>query len=222
MNSPRTATLHGSPQSNQPPPTRPRRGLRQPPPLKASIKQAVTEEEKIGKRRHSKAYLMLDGSVENMSASGEVRAIAGKCKVLKTSLTLVTDACKEHRRCEDFTVEYLCKFLRKCKELSAVFLPHIKDSIRWEEVLEGEYLMDEALEKKLWEVENEGCKFCFVEYMLSYKSRYLWLLVLRHLGMEKEYNRSMACLKSMKENVGYIGRWVDEVMISVSGKENVA
>jgi hypothetical protein len=40
--------------------------------------------------------------------------------------------------------------------------------------------------------------------------------------MEKEYNRSMACLKSMNENVSYIGRWVDGVMISVAGKENIA
>jgi hypothetical protein len=165
---------------------------------------------------------MVDGSVENMSASGEVRAIAGKCKVLKTSLTLVTDACKEHRRCEDFTVEYLCNFLRKCTELSALFLPHIKDSIRWEEILEGEDLIEEALEKKWWE--EEGCKFCFVEYMLCYKSLYiyLWLLALRHLGMEKEYRRSMACMKSMTLDVNYLQRWVDKIMTSAAGKENVA
>ena len=184
-----------------------------------SIK-TVTEEDKIGKRRHSKAYLMLDGSIENASEHGQVSATPGRCKDLNTSLSLVMDACKEHHRCQDFSIDYLCEFLRKCPELSALLLPHIKDSIRWEEILEGEYLIEEALEKKLWE--EEGCKFCFVEYMLGYKSRYLWFLALRHLGMEKEYRRSMACLKSMKVDVNFIVRWVDEIMTSVARKENVA
>ena len=219
MNTPRTATLRGSPQGHQPPPTRPRRGLRQPSPLKASIKQAVTQDEKIGKRRHSKAYLMLDGSVENMSASGEVRAIAGKFKGLKTFLTLVTDACKEHRRCEDFTVEYLCNFLKKCTELSELFLPHIVDRIMWENVLEGEDEIEEALKKKLWE--REGCKFCFVQYMLSCKSLYLWLLSLKYLDRDRDYKRSLECLRSMKGDVVAVDKWVRQVIGGAVGKENI-
>lgn len=216
MNTPRTATLRGSPQNNLPPPTRPRRGLRQPSPLKASIKQ---EEEKIRKRRHSKAYLMLDESVEGMSGSPEVREIAGKCKVLKTSLTLVTDACKEHKRCEDFTVEYLCNFLKKCTELSELFLPHIVDRIMWEDVLEGEDEIEEALKKKLWE--RERCKFCFVQYMLSCKSLYLWLLSLRYLDRGRDYERSLECLRSMKGDVVAVDKWVRQVIGGAVGKENI-
>ena len=73
---------------------------------------------------------------------------------------------------------------------------------------------------KWWE-EGDGCKFCFVEYMLDFKSRYLWLLVLKYQQRKRKFRRSMAYLKSLKYNVARLEELVGEIVSSVSGKENI-
>jgi len=175
-----------------------------------------TSKLKQSTRRHSKALLIAGGLADKSVIQNFAMSRIGIRKEWKNCLMLVENACSEHESCEDFSLASLEAIMNKCNELSYKFWPHIKDRVLFERYLEGEDLLADAVQNKSWE--EMKCKFCFFEYLLSCKSMYVWLVVLKYLGMTKEYQRSVDCLHVMNEDVAKLDIWVGQVLKSESGK----
>jgi hypothetical protein len=130
-------------------------------------------------------------------------------------LIVSKNACPDHQNCEDFKLDTLREFLSLCNKLSGDFFDHIKNPIMWEQYMDGEDMISEMLKDEDWK--DAECKFCYIEYILCYASRHVFLVVLKDLGKIHEYARSLHCLWSYGEDVKAIDEWVTEVVASKNG-----
>lgn len=88
--------------------------------------------------------------------------------------------------------------------------------VTWVDGLEE---IDKMIDGGFWN--QDKCRFCFIERFLASKGCFPWLAGVLYLKEMTAYDRSMACLEALEDDVKELDNWIKTLISAVVDKTNV-